>query len=239
MKVPVTLPRKVSPEILDALAIDDPRAQRSRRDLRRINRIMGSAHHVTCALRRVSATATPKRLLEIGAGDGTFMARVATPLHGAWPPVALTLLDQLDLVQSATVDTLRKNGWAVERIVADVMNWIMQPTSMHWDVVIANLFLHHFDDRRLRLLLQAVAARADCLIACEPRRKRLPLLASHLVGAIGSNQVTRADAVASVHAGFRGHELCALWPTDCGKWRLHEYAAGAFSHCFVAERSRT
>jgi hypothetical protein len=234
----MSLPRNVSPEILDALAVHDPRAQRSRHDLQRINRIMASGRHVTRALRGVTASSTPQRLLEIGAGDGTFMLRLAKPLHDAWPSVELTLLDQHDLVATSTVAALRDMGWDVQVVVDDVMSWIVQPSAARWDVVVANLFLHHFDDCRLRTLLHAMAGRTDCLVGCEPLRERLPLLASHLVGAIGSNQVTRADAVTSVQAGFRGQELCALWPTDCGSWRLREYSAGAFSHCFVAERAR-
>ena len=34
--------RRVEPELLDALPADDPRAVRSREDLRRINRLMGN-----------------------------------------------------------------------------------------------------------------------------------------------------------------------------------------------------
>lgn len=41
------LPRIVQTELLDELAADDPRAQRSRRDNRRVHRVMG-----TCAILR-------------------------------------------------------------------------------------------------------------------------------------------------------------------------------------------
>jgi hypothetical protein len=43
--------------------------------------------------------------------------------------------------------------------------------------------------------------------------------------------------VLSVHAGFRGSELSALWPRHPKGWRLREYPAGLFSHCLRAERS--
>lgn len=50
------------------------------------------------------------------------------------------------------------------------------------------------------------------------------------------NAVTRADAVLSVRAGFRGAELQALWPAATARWSLAETRAGLFSHCFVASR---
>ena len=58
---------------------------------------------------------------------------------------------------------------------------------------------------------------------------------SLLLGAIGCNDVSRHDAVISVRAGFADHELSALWPAS-SPYRLEEYAAGLFSHCFVAQR---
>ena len=101
--------------------------------------------------------------------------------------------------------------------------------------MIANLFVHHFDGMALTELLRGVAARTNAFIACEPRRGWLPLAASHLIGLIGANEVTRGDSVASVHAGFRDRELSDAWPAARG-WQLHEQAAGPFSHCFVAQR---
>jgi hypothetical protein len=55
-----------------------------------------------------------------------------------------------------------------------------------------------------------------------------------MLGAIGCNDVTRHDAVASVRAGFRDGQLSALWPA--GPWKLTERGAGLFSHLFVARR---
>jgi hypothetical protein len=66
----------------------------------------------------------------------------------------------------------------------------------------------------------------------------VPLLGSYLIGLIGANAVTREDAVLSVRAGFAGNELSALWPVEHGGWNLREYAAGLFSHCFLATRGR-
>jgi hypothetical protein len=85
-------------------------------------------------------------------------------------------------------------------------------------------------------LLRLVALRTRVLIACEPRRSGSALLASHLLGLAGCNDVTRHDAVVSVRAGFKARELSALWPERSG-WTLRERACGLFSHGFVATRS--
>ena len=85
------------------------------------------------------------------------------------------------------------------------------------------------------MLLSLAARRTRVLIACEPRRSRRALLASQLLGVIGCNDVTRHDAVVSVHAGFRDGELSGLWPGGA-QWALREHAHGLFSHCFVAVR---
>jgi hypothetical protein len=87
----------------------------------------------------------------------------------------------------------------------------------------------------LQRLLAWIAPRSRVFFCCEPRRAALPLAASHLVGLIGAGPVTRRDAVLSVHAGFRAQELSGLWP-DPRDFKLREYPAGLFSHCFLAIR---
>ena len=101
--------------------------------------------------------------------------------------------------------------------------------------MIANLFLHHFCEKQLRNMLSHVALKADWFAACEPRRSRVALGMSRLLGLIGCNRVTRHDAVISVRAGFLGNELSKLWPVDSG-WQTTEAEAGLFSHTFAAFR---
>ncbi|NUS21200.1 MAG: hypothetical protein HOQ25_15655, partial [Mesorhizobium sp.] len=76
--------RRLVPEILDGLAADDPRALRSRRDLARINALMFQAP-IMVSLMRTFMPKAPGRILEIGAGDGTFMLKVARRMARDWP----------------------------------------------------------------------------------------------------------------------------------------------------------
>ena len=241
------MPRVVGAEALDSLAQDDPAAMRSRRDLRRVHRAMGTRLIVQRALRDATPArckAAPLRVLELGAGDGSLMLGVARGLAPAWPQVELTLLDAQALVDGAMIKRYAELGWTAVAEVGDVLDWagaasdplLLGGTTGRWDLIVANLFLHHFEGVQFRALLNAIAARTDRFFACEPRRGWLALAGSHLIGAIGVNPVTREDAVLSVHAGFRGSELTALWPADAVQWQLQEHAAGLFSHCFHAER---
>lgn len=241
--------RVVAAETLDSLSEQDPAAMRSRRDLQRVHRAMGTRGIVLKALRGLAGLGradTPLRILEIGAGDGSLMLGVARQLTGHWPAVRLTLMDRQSLVTTQTLAAYADLGWIATTQVTDVLDWAGdgngasdQSSEPAWDLVIANLFIHHFEGPPLASLLQAIAARSRSFFACEPRRSRLALAGSHLVGAIGANAVTREDAVLSVHAGFTDHDLSALWPTNASTqagWMLREYAAGLFSHCFMAER---
>lgn len=232
----MNLSRCVQPEILDHLAENDPRAIRSRADLRRINRIMGTQSIMLRALRDIPA---PRRVIELGAGDATLLLAFAKRLAHRWPQVHLTLLDRQSLVAPATIDAFHTLGWQVEVLNTDALDWISRSTPDRYDLCVANLFLHHFNGAQLELLLSAMADRSDTFFGCEPRRGRLALAGSHLVRLIGANAVTREDAVLSVRAGFAGNELTALWPPGRAGWELSEYSAGLFSHCFLALRQRT
>ena len=223
--------RIVHPELLDTLPPDDPRAARSRRDLRRLNGWM--RHHAIMAdtLRKYWNGSAPAQITELGAGDGNFLFRVAQKISAGWPDATARLLDLQKIATPKTLVDFVALGWRTETVVADVFDW--PPTPAGDEVVIANLFLHHFEDARLAELFRQVSQRAKLFIAIEPRRAPWPLFCSRLVWAIGCNDVTRHDAVVSVRAGFSGHELSALWP-DKQNWRLTERHAGAFSHLFIA-----
>ena len=71
-----TFVRRVEPETLDQLTEDDPNAIRSRRDLRRINRIMGNLP-ILDSLLSASLLHAPSHIAELGAGDGSLLLRLA------------------------------------------------------------------------------------------------------------------------------------------------------------------
>ena len=234
-RMDLSLARRVEPELLDGLAADDPQARRSRGDLQRIHRAMATLPIVERALDRGTSGFEPRTLLELGAGDGSLMLRLAQKRAVGWPNVRVTLLDRLNLVAPQTLNGIREAGWTPTVMALDVFDWLAQHDDSHWDVVVANLFVHHFASGELERLLAGIAAHTCVFLCCEPRRSALALAGSHMVGLLGAGPVTRQDAVSSVHAGFRAPELSSLWPNG-QDWVMSEYPAGLFSHCFLAVR---
>jgi SAM-dependent methyltransferase len=225
----------VQPEWLDSLPAHDPRARRSRADLRRINWIMGALGSMHAALDVVFHDRIGTRIVELGAGDGSLMARIARDRGTRWPGMHVSLLDLQPVVAAPTKAAIERYGWTVDVVRADAFAWLNEAPQRSNEIVIANLFVHHFDSTQIRRMFAAIAARASAFICCEPRRSRLALLGSRCLAALGCNDVTRHDAVASVHAGFCDQELTQQWPHD-PEWITDEKPAGLFLHRFVAQR---
>lgn len=219
--------RVLVPEILDGLAADDPRARRSRRDLARINAVMRQSAIMARALARFPP---PRLLADLGGGDGRFLLSVAKRLAKRWPGVTALVCDQADIVTGETRAAFARLGWSCQTRQSDIFEQVPKA-----DLVMANLFLHHFDTAQLTRLLALAARNASAFAACEPRRNRFALLGARMVWSLGANDVTRHDAVASVRAGFNNLELAALWPADgARRWRLTEYSVFPFTHVFTA-----
>ncbi len=227
--------RILQPELLDTLPADDPEAVRSRGDLRRVNAWMGHRGLLLRALQTGRPTGV-RRIVELGAGDGTLARGIAAASSAHWPQVELTLVDQQGLVSTETLEKFRRLGWKPRVVQADVFDWLANNTEPT-EIIVANLFLHHFEEAGLRRLLRDAASRCSRFVALEPRRHFAARLGCELLWMIGCNRVTRHDARLSVRAGFRDRELSAHWPGTDG-WNLRERSAGLFSHLFVATRTR-
>jgi Methyltransferase domain len=227
--------RYLVPEILDTLPSDDVRAVGSRRDLIWINALMLQSRIMAGLLNRHVLT-PPKRILELGSGDGAFMLAVAHRMRSVWRDVELVMVDQADLLTDGRRADFARLGWRAEPVVADLFAWLAQSDSAAWDITCANLILHHFSDTALGHLFTALKERTDIFVATEPRRDVVALRGCSLLWLIGANDVTKHDAAASVRAGFAGSELTKLWPTTVGM-RFEERRLGLFTHGFAAVRA--
>jgi hypothetical protein len=228
----MTFPRRLEPELLDVLSADDPAAVRSRRDLRLLNAVM--LHPGIMARRMLRhAVGAPKQIIELGSGDGSLMLRLCRRLARHWSGVNAVLVDRQDIVTPKTIQAISDLGWRETRVTQDVLEYLAVAAPA--DIIITNLFLHHFPPPQLTEIFTQCAKLSSVLIALEPRRDILPLVGSRLVGLLGCNHVSRHDAVVSVRAGFRDSELTELWPQRQG-WSFDEGSVGPWTHCFVARK---
>lgn len=226
--------RRVERELLDDLPPDHPDAIRERNDLIRINAWMGNVCIMTRALGNVQRGRqnTELTLVELGAGDGEFLWRVAKRMSG-WSKVTATLVDQQSLLKPVLQRNFAEIDWHVHTAQSDVFEWLRNGSAC--DVMIANLFLHHFTEAQLCDLFARAAASTKVFIAVEPRRRWQASLFCKGLWMIGCGAVTQHDAAISVRAGFSGRELSQLWP-DRENWDLVESSANLCSHLFVARR---
>src|SRR5205814_2306573 len=88
------------------------------------------------------------RIVELGAGDGTFALRVAQRLRAS----TVTLLDRAPVVSDKTLAAFSAAQSPATVVRADALDWMRAQVGRH-DAIFVNLFLHHLrgnDDFRRR-----------------------------------------------------------------------------------------
>lgn len=196
--------RSVIPEILDHLPADDPEAMRSRRDLRRINFLMGNERWV-CRTVEKFHTVARKGIVEIGAGDGLLCGKLARIFPKA---------------EVAAYDLAPRPDGLVERVVWHRGDLFQTSAPTTGGVLVANLFLHHFEEEPLARLGRW-AEGFEVMVISEPDRARLP----HVLGGLlhpWINRVTKHDMHVSITAGFSTGEITAFLGLDPMRWQVRE-----------------
>jgi hypothetical protein len=227
--------RIVLPELLDVLPPRDESALRSRRDIRRLNSLMGHPRLMARALENSLRDRASKRIVELGAGDGHFLLGVAERMHGPQLAVEATLVDRLDVLDPQMRERFNAVGWRIGAEIAEAMEWLRQAAPDSTGVIISNLFFHQFGADELAEMLRLASRSAHTVIALEPRRGWLPDFLGRFLWVVGCGPITRNDGRISIRAGFAGRELSALWP-DTKNWKLTEGPVGLFTHQFLAQR---
>lgn len=217
-----TVQRIVKPEILDALPEGHPDALRNRRDLLLINRLMRNFRWFNRSLRRYLRA--EDSLLEVGSGVGElghFLARRS--LGNFSGPVA-----GLDL-------------WARPAIWPADWQWIRGDLTTfddysHYNVIIANMVLHQFNDTQLRDWARRALPQTRLLMVNEPVRAKSALLQFRAACLLGMNYVSRHDGQVSIEGGFRGSELPQLLDIDPADWRISVKTSLLSGYRMLAER---
>lgn len=189
--------RQVLPELLDHLPADDPEAIRSRRDLRVINFLMGNERWIV----RQARLLAPASITELGAGEGILSGKLA----------AIALVEGYDLAPRPT---------SLDPRVTWHQGDLFATTPVSGDLLVANLFLHHFEGESMKGLARWCAG-FQSLCFVEPLRTPGALrLGAGMLPFV--NRITRHDMPVSIRAGFLPGELPQLLELDPGKWHVRE-----------------
>ena len=194
--------RALQPEILDSLPPDDGEAQRSRRDLRRINFLMGNHRWI----RRQVATSGASLVVELGAGGGEVLR---SHNEAGFSVAGIDLIPRPEQLSSSVC------WWE-----GDVFEHIAEATQSERAMIVANLFLHHLDSGELARL-GSLASNAAAWCVCEPWRSRFSLAQAYSLWPMVNN-VTRHDMIVSIKAGFRSGELPHALGLDSPGWQVRE-----------------
>ena len=196
--------RTVKPEILDQLPENHPDALHNRRDLLIFNHLMGNFRWFNSELKK--RLVDSDRLLEIGAGMGDL---------GRW------LNPRVLNKQGVSIDGL--DQWSRPTHWPELWNWHQGDLRSfdgydRYNIVLANLVLHQFEDQELHRLGQEIGKCAKLILISEPARRKLHLFQIKLATILGTSYVTKHDARVSIEAGFINDELPELLGLDLKQW---------------------
>ncbi len=212
--------RRLQPELLDMLPQADPDAIRAREEMLLVNGIMGNHRWIECMIRRHGETGW--RITELGAGDGALSLRLLKA--GLCRVVALHAMD----LAPRPKNWPREAKWSCGDVLKNAL-----PES---EIVIANLFLHHFTAEQLRALGSRISPATHLFVAAEPARWRIFTIMGRLFCELAKlNHVQRHDMQASIRAGFRGDELRHALGLGEG-WRVSVQSHPLGSHRLLAWR---
>jgi ubiquinone/menaquinone biosynthesis C-methylase UbiE len=199
VRLPALRSRATEPEQLDE-GVPEHEALRSLKDLRFVNRWLGNARSVHEAVREHLPRAGG-RLLDVGSASGDLPSYVQARLDG---PLLAVGLDVKAL-------HFRFAPRSVRRVVADVRALPFGERSV--DVVTASLFLHHFDDDELPIVLAdlfRLARRA--LVINDLHRAAVPYVFGRLFfPLLFRSPVSVEDGLVSIRRAFRPDELRAAF----------------------------
>ena len=182
--------RHLTPEILDSLAPDDPRAVRSRRDLQCINALMRGHHWILRELTALDRQDSLQKIVEIGAGTGELTNQLAS----AFPQAQVCGVDLISAPPSLHPQAQWHQG--------DLFGYKGYDKGV---VVVANLFIHHLSHEALEQLAELLGD-VRAIIFAEPHRSAVAKAMGYVMYPF-VNEVTKHDMIVSIEAGFVRGEL--------------------------------
>ncbi|MGH9470941.1 MAG: methyltransferase domain-containing protein [Terriglobia bacterium] len=199
--------RIVSNEILDSGLVSPQELQTSFDDLWRINRWFGGVSGTLQLLERVLARTGLRapRVLDVGGGDARLAARLRDELGRRGVRSEFVVLDR----NVSHLRVLATPADAVLRVAADALQPPFHDSS--FDVVMCNLFLHHFSGPAAASLLRAMLAMAGGAVVVNDLDRRLfAYLLIRYATFLTRSPIARQDGAASVRQAYTPAEIAAM-----------------------------
>lgn len=191
-------------ELLDEDGGTAAEVARSLDDLWRINRWLGGVRSNLRLLERFFERAGkhPVRILDAGAGDSRLAARLCSELKRRKLRAEFVVLDRCHSHLRNGAPHVR----GLSAVVADVFNLPFREGS--FQVVMCNLFFHHFSGASAEQLLCRLASVAsEAVIINDLERNWLPYLFIRVAYPFARSRITRHDGPASVRQAYTRGEL--------------------------------
>lgn len=203
----IRMRRTTTVELLDDDRGSPDEIAESLDDLWRINRWLGGVSTNLQMLEHFFARTGPHpvRILDVGTGDSRLAERLQSELRRRKHRAEFVVLDRrLSHLRNGHPPTPE-----VKPVVGDVFNLPFPDGS--FEVVMCNLFLHHFSGDRATDLLRRLAAIArEAMIVNDLERRFLPYLFIRAAYPFARSRITRHDGPASVRQAYTKKELRAL-----------------------------
>jgi len=202
--------RRLIPEHVDDPGADPAVLEASLAQVSAVNRWLGGDRGFRWALRPLLRGRPELRVLDVGSGDGTSLARLATWAAGSGCTIRGLALDLHGVACRLAKRNLRRSS-GIHVVQGDAFRLPFFPGQ--FDVVLASLTLHHFgDDAARRVLRELGRVAGRRVVVSDLQRSWGAYIGALLLAATvwRRNPYTRHDGPVSVRRGFTARELLEL-----------------------------
>ena len=198
------LHRSSNQEMMDDFSIRDTRIDLALKELRKINKYLGGNGTTKTGIMRILKKFSDKdnKILDVGAGGADiFMLKYLNNLNFRGYSIDKNL---------RACKYLRQNSSGINIICADVFNIPFK--EKYFDVIHASLFLHHFNEDQIKVILNCFRQTARHGIIINDLRRNIFAFSSIkiLTQLLSRSKMVRNDAPVSVKRGFIKGELIEI-----------------------------
>ena len=203
--------RNTEKEILDNLSCFGEPVRQNLKELDIINTVLGGNSVSSDALKKVVARSAQNswKIADIGCGSGQLMREMNNALAQKKCTGIFTGFDANPFI----VDYANDHCKAEENIAIKTLDVISDAFPEHYDIVHASLFLHHFTEKELIILLKKISAHTNkAIIINDLHRHPLAYYSIKLLTNLFSkSHMVKHDAALSVAKGFTQKEWRAIF----------------------------